>query len=84
MPDRIEAGTFMIAAAMTGGDVRIRNMRLDHLDALVFKLQDAGVEVFSRDDLVQVRGPETDPAGQHQDPPLSRLSRPTCRPSSWP
>lgn len=58
MPDRIEAGTFMIAAAMTGGDVRIRNMRLEHLDALTFKLQDAGVEVFSRDNLVQVRGPE--------------------------
>jgi UDP-N-acetylglucosamine 1-carboxyvinyltransferase len=58
MPDRIEAGTFMIAAAMTGGDVRIRNMRLEHLDALTFKLQDAGVEVLSRDNLVQVRGPE--------------------------
>ncbi|MCM2265609.1 MAG: UDP-N-acetylglucosamine 1-carboxyvinyltransferase [Desulfuromonadales bacterium] len=58
MPDRIEAGTFMIAAAMTGGDVRIRNMRLEHLDALTFKLQDAGVEVFSRDNAVQVRGPE--------------------------
>ena len=58
MPDRIEAGTFMIAAAMTGGNVRIRNMRLDHLDALTFKLQDAGVEVCSRDNAVEVRGPE--------------------------
>jgi UDP-N-acetylglucosamine 1-carboxyvinyltransferase len=58
MPDRIEAGTFMIAAAMTGGDVRLRNMRLEHLDALSFKLQDAGVEVLSRDNAVQVRGPE--------------------------
>jgi UDP-N-acetylglucosamine 1-carboxyvinyltransferase len=58
MPDRIEAGTFMIAAAMTGGHVRIRNMRLEHLDALSFKLQDAGVEVQSRDNAVEVRGPE--------------------------
>jgi UDP-N-acetylglucosamine 1-carboxyvinyltransferase len=58
MPDRIEAGTFMIAAAMTGGDIRIRNMRLEHLDALSFKLQDAGVEVLSRDNAVEVRGPE--------------------------
>ena len=58
MPDRIEAGTFMIAAAMTRGDVRIRNMRLEHLDALSFKLQDAGVEVLSRDNAVEVRGPE--------------------------
>jgi UDP-N-acetylglucosamine 1-carboxyvinyltransferase len=44
---------------MTGGEVRLRNMRLDHLDALVFKLQDAGAEIFSRDELVHVRGPET-------------------------
>jgi UDP-N-acetylglucosamine 1-carboxyvinyltransferase len=58
MPDRIEAGTFMIAAAITGGDVKIRNMRLEHLDALTFKLQDAGVEVLSRDNFVLVRGPE--------------------------
>lgn len=58
MPDRIEAGTFMIAAAITGGEVKIRNMRLEHLDALTFKLQDAGVEVCSRDDMVLVRGPE--------------------------
>ena len=58
MPDRIEAGTFMIAAAITGGHVRIRNMRLEHLDALTFKLQDAGVEVYSRDNAVEVRGPE--------------------------
>ncbi len=58
MPDRIEAGTFMIAAAITAGDIRIRDMRLEHLDALTFKLQDAGVEVFSRNHAVQVRAPE--------------------------
>ncbi len=57
MPDRIEAGTFMIAAAITGGDVRIHNMKLEHLDALVFKLQDAGVEITSRDNVVRVKGP---------------------------
>jgi len=58
MPDRIEAGTFMIAAAITGGDIRIRDMRLEHLDALVFKLQDAGVEISNRDNIVRVRGPK--------------------------
>jgi len=57
MPDRIEAGTFMIAAAMTGGDIKIRNMRLDHLDALAFKLQDAGVEITNKDNLVRIKGP---------------------------
>jgi UDP-N-acetylglucosamine 1-carboxyvinyltransferase len=58
MPDRIEAGTFMVAAAITGGDVRLRNMRLEHLDALVFKLQDAGVEITNKDNVVRVRGPK--------------------------
>jgi UDP-N-acetylglucosamine 1-carboxyvinyltransferase len=58
MPDRIEAGTFMIAAAMTGGDVRISGMQLEHLDALVFKLQDAGVEITNKDNVVRVRGPK--------------------------
>ena len=57
MPDRIEAGTFMIAAAITGGDVKIRNMQLEHLDALVFKLQDAGVEITNKDNIVRVKGP---------------------------
>ena len=58
MPDRIEAGTFMIAAAITGGDVKIRGMHLEHLDALVFKLQDAGVEVTHKNNVVRVRGPK--------------------------
>jgi UDP-N-acetylglucosamine 1-carboxyvinyltransferase len=57
MPDRIEAGTFMIAAAITGGDVCISGMQLEHLDALVFKLQDAGVEIINKDNVVRVRGP---------------------------
>jgi UDP-N-acetylglucosamine 1-carboxyvinyltransferase len=58
MPDRIEAGTFMIAAAMTGGDIRISGMQLEHLDALVFKLQDAGVEIINKNNVVRVKGPK--------------------------
>ena len=57
MPDRIEAGTFMIAAAITGGDIMIHGMHLEHLDALTFKLQDAGVEVVNKEGVVRVRGP---------------------------
>jgi UDP-N-acetylglucosamine 1-carboxyvinyltransferase len=57
MPDRIEAGTFMTAAAITGGDIRIKGMRLEHLDAVAFKLQDAGVEITSKEDAVRVRAP---------------------------
>ncbi len=57
MPDRIEAGTFMAAAAITGGDIRIKGMRLEHLDAVAFKLQDAGVEITSKEDAVRVKAP---------------------------
>jgi UDP-N-acetylglucosamine 1-carboxyvinyltransferase len=57
MPDRIEAGTFMIAAAITGGDVKLRNMKPEHLDALVFKLLDAGVEITNKDNVLRVRCP---------------------------
>jgi UDP-N-acetylglucosamine 1-carboxyvinyltransferase len=43
--DRIEAGTYMVAAAMTGGEVKLLNARADLLDAVIEKLRDAGVEV---------------------------------------
>ena len=45
IPDRIETGTFLVAAALCGGDVRLEAARLDHLDALVEKLREAGAEV---------------------------------------
>jgi len=45
MPDRIEAGTFMMAAAATGGDVTIRNARPEHLKMEVEKLREMGVSV---------------------------------------
>jgi len=46
--DRIEAGSFVIAAALTGGDVLIKGARADHLEAFLIKLKDAGVR-FSAD-----------------------------------
>ncbi len=45
IPDRIEAGTFMIAAAITGGEVRIAGCQPLHLGSLIAKLRHAGVEV---------------------------------------
>jgi len=45
IPDRIEAGTFMIAAGITGGDIRILDCRPAHHDALIAKLRDAGIQV---------------------------------------
>ena len=45
IPDRIEAGTFMIAAAITNGDLTLKNCRLDHLLALVDRLRAVGVTI---------------------------------------
>ena len=44
IPDRIEAGTYLIAAAMTGGEVMVKGCVIQHLDALLMKLREAGLE----------------------------------------
>jgi len=49
IPDRIEAGTFLIAGAVTGGDLAVRECNPEHLAALVSKLQQAGVNVTQPD-----------------------------------
>ena len=53
--DRIEAGTVLCAVAATGGDVLLRHARADHLEAVVEKLQEAGVEVQAVDGGIRVR-----------------------------
>ncbi len=53
--DRIEAGTFLCAVAAAGGDVLLRHARADHLEAVVEKLQDAGVAVEAVDGGIRVR-----------------------------
>ncbi len=45
LPDRIETGTYMIAVALTGGTVRLKNARIDHLTALIGPLKKAGVKI---------------------------------------
>jgi UDP-N-acetylglucosamine 1-carboxyvinyltransferase len=46
IPDRIEAGTFMIAVGMTGGDITLKGCNPSHLEALINKLQDAGMDII--------------------------------------
>ncbi|MEO8250288.1 MAG: UDP-N-acetylglucosamine 1-carboxyvinyltransferase [Burkholderiales bacterium] len=53
--DRIEAGTFMCAAAAAGGDVVLRHARADHMQAVIEKLRDAGAQVESVNGGVRVR-----------------------------
>ncbi len=55
VPDRIEAGTFLCAVAAAGGDALLRRTRADHLEAVVEKLREAGVQVDSADDWIRVR-----------------------------
>ncbi len=54
IPDQIEAGTYMAAAAAAGGDVLVKNVIPKHLDSIIAKLTDAGVKVTEYDDCVRV------------------------------
>lgn len=56
IPDRIEAGTYMIAAAMTGGDVVVENVLPEHQKPLIAKLREAGAVVEEDIDRVRVIG----------------------------
>jgi UDP-N-acetylglucosamine 1-carboxyvinyltransferase len=56
IPDRIEAGTFLIAGALTGGDLNISGCDPAHLDAILAKLKAAGVKTKSSKDSVRVMG----------------------------
>jgi len=56
VPDRIEAGTFLIAAAITSGDVYVRGARAEHLHAVILKLRETGIEVKEDANGVRVIG----------------------------
>lgn len=55
IPDQIEAGTYMVAAAATGGDVLIENVIPKHLESIIAKLLEAGAEITEYDEAVRVR-----------------------------
>ncbi|MGE7110693.1 UDP-N-acetylglucosamine 1-carboxyvinyltransferase [Lysinibacillus sp. NPDC047702] len=58
IPDRIEAGTFMVAAAITKGDVTIENAVPEHMTALIAKMREMGVEIIELDEGIRVRVPD--------------------------
>ena len=58
MPDRIDAATFAVAAAMTRGQVTLVNARADHFEIVLTKLEDAGAKVLRQPNAVTVSGPE--------------------------
>lgn len=56
IPDRIEAGTFMVAAAITGGDVIVENVITSHIKPVIAKLKETGCEIIDNGDSVRVIG----------------------------
>lgn len=60
LPDRIEAGTYLVAAAMTGGSVRLREVRVDSLDAVLQKLRATGALIDAGEDWIDLTMPNGD------------------------
>ncbi len=58
IPDRIEASTYMVAAAMTKGDIVLNNVIIDHLKPVIAKLTEAGAKVIEGENSIRVIGPE--------------------------
>jgi len=56
IPDRIEAGTYMVAAALTGGTIRLLGAEAEHLQAVIAKLRQTGAEVTPFDQGIAVKG----------------------------
>ncbi|MBW2331038.1 MAG: UDP-N-acetylglucosamine 1-carboxyvinyltransferase [Deltaproteobacteria bacterium] len=59
IPDRIETGTFMVAAGVTQGNIKIMGCEANHLRAIIHKLQQAGITVEQEEDGLRVVGTET-------------------------
>ena len=58
MPDRIETGTYLCAAAASGGDVRLTQTSAAYLDAVVDKLMDAGCDIVTERDAIRLKAPQ--------------------------
>jgi len=58
IPDRIEAGTFIAAAGITGGEIEIRDCRVEHLESVIAKLRETGIEIRQLGDRLIAKGPE--------------------------
>ncbi len=54
LPDRIETGTYLVAAAATGGSIQVKNTRPDILEAVLIKLQEAGAEISTGQDWISL------------------------------
>ena len=58
MPDRIETGTFLCAAAVTGGNLKINNTNFSHLVPVIHKLEEAGCKIHNGNNYIYIQGPK--------------------------
>lgn len=58
MPDRIDAGTFLCAAAMTRGDIELHNVVIEHVSGVLSKLSECGCHITTGKDTVRIKGPK--------------------------
>ncbi len=74
IPDQIEAGTYMVAAAATGGEVLVKNVIPRHLECISAKLRETGTIVQENEDSVLVKGASrATPPRERQDAAVPRL-----------
>jgi UDP-N-acetylglucosamine enolpyruvyl transferase len=83
IPDRIETGTFMAAAALTGSDVTISGAQPEHVKAVIDQLRRTGALIDVAERLHSGKGRRPDRERRRQDPAHTLDSRQTCRPNSW-
>ncbi len=55
MPDRIEAGTFLCLAAITGGKIKLEKTNPNHLTPIIAKLEEAGCEIKTKKETIEIR-----------------------------
>lgn len=58
MPDRIEAGTFLSYTAMTGGNIELENVKSEHIEPILSKLEEAGCKVFAEKNKIVLNAPK--------------------------
>lgn len=56
IPDRIEAGSYLIAAAITGGNLLLKNVIIDHIKPLMAKLEECGMEIYEEENNLRIIG----------------------------
>jgi len=58
IPDRIVAGTYMVASAITGGEVVLKNIEVEHIQSIIAKLRDAGCMIYNNCTTLKIIGPK--------------------------